>query len=252
MTKIPYDLITVLGPTASGKTRVATRLADRLHTEIISADSRQVYIGMDIGTGKDLADYRIEDRQVPYHLIDIVPAGTRYNLYQYQQDFHKAYHSIEQKQCTPVLCGGTGLYIEAVLSGYQLRSRTQSERPLRSLNIGMELSREMRRERITRRLYERLDEGMLDEVRGLLAQGVSPQALIHYGLEYKYLTLHLLGELSYDDMVKQLEIAIHQFGKRQMTWFRGMQQRRGFDIHWIDATLDDEEKIRLVFDLLSS
>ena len=298
-------LITILGPTASGKTPLAAALARRVNGEIISADSRQVYRRMDIGTGKDLADYG----DVPYHLIDICEPGTKYNLFQYQQDFFDAYEDITARGCQPILCGGTGLYIEAVLKGYKLSPVPQNPElreqlegksleeltqllrelkakngsvmhnttdvdscqrairaieietynqehpmPLRelpaidSLIVGVSIDRELRREKITRRLKTRLDEGMVDEIRGLLASGIPADDLIYYGLEYKYLTEYVIGRLSYDEMFRQLEIAIHQFAKRQMTWFRGME-RRGFTIHWLDATLPMEEKVEAILNL---
>lgn len=296
-----YDLIAILGPTASGKTPFAAALASELNTEIISADSRQIYRGMDLGTGKDLADYTVNGRQIPYHLIDIADPGYKYNVFEYQRDFLKAYETIKQKGCLPVLCGGTGMYLESVLKGYklmpvpentELRTRladksldeltailsqyktlhnstdvdtvkrairaieieeyyaanpvAEREFPqLNSLIIGVDIDRELRREKITRRLKQRLEEGMVDEVRQLLAQGIPAGDLIYYGLEYKYLTLYAIGELNYDEMFSQLEIAIHQFAKRQMTWFRGME-RRGFTIHWMDARWPMEEKIAFV------
>ena len=306
-------MITILGPTASGKTPLAAALAQRIDGEIISADSRQVYRRMDIGTGKDLADYTIavdgSPVNIPYHLIDICEPGTKYNLFQYQQDFFDAYNNIIGKGKTPILCGGTGLYIEAVLKGYQLspvpqnpelRARLEGKSleeltemlrelkqqngsvmhnttdvdtaqrairaieiemeqqnypltshlsPLSSLIIGVNIDRDLRREKITRRLKARLDEGMVDEVRGLLAEGIPAEDLIYYGLEYKYLTEYIIGKLTYDEMFRQLEIAIHQFAKRQMTWFRGME-RRGFTIHWIDATLPMEEKVEQILQLI--
>lgn len=300
-----YDLITILGPTASGKTAFATSLAAQLGSEIISADSRQLYRGMDLGTGKDLSDYIVDGRQISYHLIDIVDAGYKYNVFEYQQDFLKAYQAIKAKGITPILCGGTGMYLESVLKGYKLlpvpENKTLREDlagksleeltailqtyktlhnttdvdtakrairaieieeyykhtpvderafpQLNSLIIGIDIDRELRRKKITQRLKQRLDEGMIDEVRTLLAQGIAPDDLIYYGLEYKYLTLHVTGELTYQEMFSQLEIAIHQFAKRQMTWFRGME-RRGFNIHWLDATLSTEEKIEKVLKLL--
>lgn len=296
-----YDLIAILGPTASGKTPFATALAAELNTEIISADSRQIYRGMDLGTGKDLADYTIGGRNIPYHLIDIADPGYKYNVFEYQRDFLSAYEAIKQKGCLPVLCGGTGMYLEAVLKGYrllpvpenpELRARlegkslaelteilkqyktlhnstdvdtakrtiraieieeyylqtdvAQREFPkLNSLIIGVDIDRELRREKITRRLRQRLDEGMVDEVRRLLAGGIKADDLIYYGLEYKYLTLYAIGKMSYDEMFAGLQTAIHQFAKRQMTWFRGME-RRGFTIHWVNATLPTEEKIKFV------
>ena len=296
-----YDLITILGPTASGKTSLATALADKLNAEIISADSRQVYCGMDIGTGKDLADYTINGKHIPYHLIDIVKPGYKYNVFEYQRDFLSAYNDIHQRGKLPILCGGTGLYIESVLKGYRLlpvpenpelrtrlsgmtleeltallrtyktlhnttdvdtpkrairaieiekyyRTAPVSERSfprLESLIVGVSIDRDLRREKITRRLRQRLDEGMVDEVRQLLDKGLTPDDLIYYGLEYKYITLHVIGQLSFDDMFTRLETAIHQFAKRQMTWFRGME-RRGFVIHWVDASLPMEEKIAFI------
>ena len=296
-----YDLIAILGPTASGKTPFAAALAAELNTEIISADSRQIYRSMDIGTGKDLADYIVNGKQVPYHLIDIADPGYKYNVFEYQRDFLNAYESIKQKGSLPVVCGGTGMYLESVLKGYkllpvpenpELRNRLANKSldeltevlatykslhnttdvdtvkrairaieieeyyahtpvdersfpQLNSLIIGVDIDRELRREKITRRLRQRLDEGMVDEVRRLIAQGIHPDDLIYYGLEYKYLTLYVIGQLTYDEMFSQLEIAIHQFAKRQMTWFRGME-RRGFTIHWMNAELPMEEKIAFV------
>ena len=302
-----YDLITILGPTASGKTPLATALADRLDTEIISGDSRQVYRRMDLGTGKDLADYTIEGRSIPYHLIDIVEPGYKYNVFEYQRDFLKAYESIVDKGKLPILCGGTGMYLESVLKGYrllpvpenpELRASLEGkslqeltlilegykklhnstdvdtakrairaieieeyykQQPpeyrefpaLKSLIVGVDIDRELRREKITRRLKQRLDEGMVEEVRGLLAEGISAENLIYYGLEYKFLTQYAIGELTYEEMFHQLETAIHQFAKRQMTWFRGME-RRGFVIHWLDATLSMEEKVERIINLINT
>ena len=298
-------MITILGPTASGKTPVAARLAAEIGGEIISADSRQVYRRMDIGTGKDLEDYG----SVPYHLIDICEPGTKYNLFEYQQDFYDVYQQIRSRGAVPILCGGTGLYIEAVLKGYHLspvpqnqtlrdslegksldelsqmltdlKSKTGSNMhnttdvdscqrairaieietynlehptprrelpPVDSIIIGIDIDRELRREKITRRLKTRLDHGMVEEVRALLDEGIPAEDLIYYGLEYKFLTEYLTGQLSYDEMFQRLEIAIHQFAKRQMTWFRGME-RRGFKIHWISATLPMEEKIAQILSL---
>ncbi len=302
-----YDLITILGPTASGKTPLAAALASRLDSEIISADSRQVYRGMDLGTGKDLADYTVAGKTIPYHLIDIVDPGYKYNVFEYQRDFLQSYQSVRERGKLPILCGGTGLYLEAVLKGYrlipvpenpELRNRLSDKsldeltrilssykklhnstdvdtvkRAIRaieieeyyltqdveersfptinSLIIGVDIDRELRREKITRRLKQRLDEGMVDEVRQLIAGGVSPDDLIYYGLEYKYLTLYAIGELTFEEMFHQLEIAIHQFAKRQMTWFRGME-RRGFTIHWIDASLPMEQKVDSILNLLNT
>ena len=300
-----YELITIIGPTASGKTAFAAALAARLDTEIISGDSRQVYRSMDIGTGKDLADYMVDGKQIPYHLIDICNPGDKYNVFEYQHDFHKAFEEIRKKGKLPILCGGTGMYIESVLRGFKLldvpqnpalreslkgKSLAELEQilasykvlhnktdvdstqrairaieieefykteapdkreyaPINSLIIGVDIDRELRREKISRRLRARLDEGMVDEVRAILATGVKPDDLIYYGLEYKFLTLYIIGQLTYDEMVSQLEIAIHQFAKRQMTWFRGME-RRGLHIHWLDATLPTDEKINNVLALI--
>jgi len=307
-----YELITVLGPTASGKTSFAAALAKQLDTEIISADSRQVYRRMDIGTGKDLDDFLIDGVSIPYHLIDICEPGTKYNLFQYQHDFYRIYRQLTAKGKIPVLCGGTGLYIESVLKGYQLwdvppnpslreslkdKSLAELETilasfrklhnqtdvdsaqrairaieievftqenasksisssiplhaPLHSLLIGIHIDREQRRQKISDRLHQRLAHGMVDEVRRLLDSGIPPQDLIYYGLEYKFLTMYILGEITYNEMVTKLEIAIHQFAKRQMTWFRGME-RRGFTIHWIDASLPTADKTKQVITLLNS
>ena len=300
------DLIAILGPTASGKTTLAAALAAELDTEIISADSRQVYRRMDLGTGKDLDDYVVDGRRVPYHLIDIAEPGTKYNLFEYQRDFRQAYDGIRARGRLPIVCGGTGLYLEAVLRGYRLlpvpenpalraaladktldeltellksyktlhnttdvdtpkrairaieieeyyRHAPVEERPfpqLHSLIVGISIGRDERRSRISQRLRQRLDEGMVDEVRRLLDEGIAPEDLTYYGLEYKFLTLYATGRLAYDEMVRGLETAIHQFAKRQMTWFRGME-RRGFTIHWIDATLPTAEKVAIVRQLLA-
>ena len=303
-------MVTILGPTASGKTTFATRLAHTIGGEIISADSRQVYRNMDIGTGKDLADYVVDGKKIPYHLIDIAEAGTKYNLYQYQHDFHVAYQDIVSRDERPILCGGTGLYLEAVLKGYELspvpqnaelrerlegkslteltqmlsdlKAQTGSvmhnttdvdscQRAIRaieietyniehatalrtmpaidSLIIGVNIEREERRRKITARLKQRLDEGMVEEVRGLLNSGIAADDLIYYGLEYKFITEYIIGKLTYEEMFRQLEIAIHQFAKRQMTWFRGME-RRGTTIHWVDASLPMSEKLKEVLQLM--
>ena len=304
------QLITILGPTACGKTSLAVALAHRLGGEIISADSRQVYRGMDLGTGKDLADYEIDGQLVPYHLIDIANPGEKYNVYRYQHDFLTAYDDIVRRGRLPVLCGGTGLYLESVLRGYRLCPVPQnpalrkslenksleelvnvlldykrktggkmhnttdvdtaqrairaieieeyySEHPIldadfptiSSLVVGLDINRDLRRARISQRLRQRLDDGMVEEVRRLIDSGVAPEDLIYYGLEYKYLTLYVIRQLSYEEMVRQLEIAIHQFAKRQMTWFRGME-RRGVSIHWIDATLPMEDKLGEILHLM--
>ncbi len=240
-------ILTILGPTACGKTTFAAQLAARMDAEIISADSRQVYRRMDIGTGKDLADYMVDGKQIPYHLIDIAEPGSRYSVYQFQHDFHEAYSDIMARRKTPILCGGTGLYIESVICGYEFDGRVLPS--MNSLNIGLQISREERRRKISVRLRSRLEEGMIDEVRGLLDSGVSADALIRYGLEYKYVTLYILGRLDYEEMVRLLEIAIHQFAKRQMTWFRGMQERRHIPIHWISCDLPISERISIVEEL---
>ena len=227
------DLVCVLGPTASGKTRYAVSLARRLGAEIISADSRQVYRGMDIGTGKDLSEYG----EVPYHLIDIQPAGAKYNVYEYQKDFVKAYQDIRSRGRVPLLCGGTGLYIEAATCGYDFDKRYPTVDPAlfphNTFYIGTLVDRATRNARIDARLDARLAEGLVDEVRGLLDSGVPAETLIYYGLEYKFVTQHVLGILSYDEMRTLLANAIHQFAKRQMTWFRGME-RDGIVIHWTE------------------
>lgn len=253
------EMICVLGPTASGKTRYAVSLARQLNAmieasspcdapsgkgaaasssasrcEIISADSRQVYKGMDIGTGKDLCEYG----EIPYHLIDIVPAGAKYNVYQYQQDFARVYQDIRGRSCVPILCGGTGLYIEAAACGYDFHKETPTVDPAllptKTFFIGTLVDRDTRNARIDARLKARLEEGMVDEIRNLLDSGISAEDLIFYGLEYKFVTQHVLGELSADEMYTLLSNAIHQFAKRQMTWFRGME-RDGITIHWTEV-----------------
>ena len=318
-------MITILGPTASGKTSLAAALAAQIDTldasiwggstkgaEIISADSRQVYRGMDIGTGKDLEDYTVEGKLIPYHLIDICDAGTKYNLFQYQQDFYDAYLDITHRGVLPILCGGTGLYIESVLKGYHLspvpqnpalrsslegksleeltdmlvdlkakngshmHNRTDvdtAQRAIRaieietynlehpmlerelpavdSLVIGVSIDRDARRDKITRRLKQRLENGMVEEIKGLLDRGIPAENLLYYGLEYKFVTEYVIGKTSYEEMLRGLEIAIHQFAKRQMTWFRGME-RRGFTIHWIDALQPMEQKVEQVLELMKS
>ncbi len=233
------DLIVVLGPTASGKTRYAVSLAERLGGEILSADSRQVYRGMDIGTGKDLAEYG----SIPYHLIDIAEPGTQYNVWQFQQDFLRAYADIRARGAVPVLCGGTGMYINAVTRGYDFSEKTPLSAareaiprdgfPQKPFFIGTLVDRDTRNARIDARLDARLQEGMVEEIRGLLERGVPAEVLISYGLEYKFVTLYLQGKLSYGEMRTQLATAIHQFAKRQMTWFRGME-RSGALIHWVE------------------
>lgn len=241
------QLLTILGPTACGKTSFAAQLAYDMDGEIISADSRQVYRGMDIGTGKDLADYHVKDKDIPYHLIDIAEAGERYNVYEWQQGFLDAYEDITRRQKLPILCGGTGMYIESVIKAYEFDGRRFPE--FNSLIIGLDISRDLRREKITKRLHARLQEGMIEEIQGLLDRGVPAERLIRYGLEYKFVTLYLLGQLQYDEMVSLLEIAIHQFAKRQMTWFRGMEERRGIQIHWLSVEMSVEERINKVKEL---
>ena len=296
-----YDLISIIGPTACGKTAMAVAAARAMGGEILSADSRQVYRGMDIGTGKDISEYGEGDARVPYHLIDIVDAGEKYNLFEFQRDFLISYNDVVARGALPVLCGGSGLYVESVLRGYrlipvpenvELRERLekysleqltdilstyktlhnttdvdtkkrairaieieeyyvrmpQHEREfplLNSLIIGLDVEREVRRERISHRLDARLEEGLVDEVRLLLDKGVTAEQLVYYGLEYKFVTLFLMGAMSFDDMRKGLETAIHQFAKRQMTWFRGME-RRGLKINWIDASLPMDERVEII------
>ncbi|GHT01456.1 tRNA dimethylallyltransferase 2 [Bacteroidia bacterium] len=236
MLQTDTELITVLGPTASGKTAFAVKLALELDAEIISADSRQVYRGMTIGTGKDLGDYHVGDRKIPYHLIDICAAGEQYNVYRFQTDFHAAFADIKARGKKAILCGGSGLYIESVLRGYDFpdvpKTPEQTYPPVDSLILGIHIDRELRRQKISKRLDDRLKEGLIEEVQTLLASGLSPEDLMYYGLEYKFVTLHVIGQLTFQEMHDQLEIAIHQFAKRQMTWFRGME-RRGFTIQWI-------------------
>ncbi len=296
-----YDLITIVGPTASGKTTLAVNLALQLDGEVLSADSRQIYRGMDIGTGKDLSEYVVGGRAVPYHLIDIADAGVRYNVFEYQQAFFEAYHDVAQRGKQAVVCGGSGMYVEAVVEAYDLRPVPQNDelrahlegytleelteqlaqmkslhnntdvdtkkRAIRAIEIatyysshpdervsypklsniyfGVDIERELRRQKISQRLRDRLDAGMVDEVRALINGGVTVDDLIYYGLEYKFVGSYLAGRMSYDEMVQGLEIAIHQFAKRQMTWFRGME-RKGAIISWIDAMLPLEEKIGLI------
>ncbi len=299
-----YGLLVITGPTASGKTARAVDIARAVGGEIISADSRQIYRGMDIGTGKDLDEYG----DVPYHLIDICPAGYKYNLYEYIRDCRAAIDDIRSRGRFPVLCGGTGLYVEAILNGISLPEVPEDKELRRSLEgkslqeltailsdmktlhnttdvdtckrairaieiqtyyhqhpdaavsttphpmddaliVGVDIDRESRRRRITSRLQARLDAGMVQEVKALLDSGIAPDDLIYYGLEYKFITRHLIGELSLDEMTSGLEIAIHQFAKRQMTWFRGME-RRGHHIHWLPWNLPSEQFTQSVISLL--
>jgi tRNA dimethylallyltransferase len=300
-----YNLLVITGPTASGKTSLAVALADRFGGEVISADSRQVYRGMNLGTGKDYNDYIINGRSVPYHLIDIADPGYKYNVFEFQRDFIKVYHSLRERKVFPVVCGGSGMYVDSIISGYKmfevppdsglraklekksleelteiLRSyktlhnvtdidtkkrviraieiehynRFRSEKHARfpvfkSLIVGVNVPREVRRKRITDRLKLRLDSGMVDEVQNLIDSGISSEILVYYGLEYKFITLYLTGKLRYEEMVHDLETAIHQFAKRQMTWFRGME-RKGTLIHWIDGEMPMDEKVERVMKLL--
>ena len=242
-----YDLLTITGPTACGKTSFAARMAYELDGEIISADSRQVYRRMDIGTGKDLEDYEINGQHIPYYLIDIAEPGTTYSVYRFQHDFHETYNDIKSRGKLPILCGGTGLYIESVLRNYEFDGRKCQK--LNSLVVGLSIDRNLRREKISQRLDQRLEAGMVDEVRRLLDEGISSDRLIRYGLEYKYLTLYVLGEMTYEEMHDLLEIAIHQFAKRQMTWFRGME-KRGIHINWLDTSLPLNQRIQQVCEWL--
>lgn len=300
-----YDLLVVTGPTASGKTSLAAALALKLNGEVISADSRQIYRQMNLGTGKDYSDYLVEGRHIPYHLVDIADPGYKYSVFEYQQDFIKVLGDLRSRNIFPVVCGGSGMYIDSVVSGYKmievppdpefraslerkslaelavilssfkkLHNKTDidtEKRAIRAIEIerfigtvkqnlkdfpvikpliaGVLFSREKRRERISERLKRRLEEGMEDEVRQLLIQGVDPETLIYYGLEYKYITLYITGRISYDEMYCSLETAIHQFAKRQMTWFRGME-RKGIKIHWIDGEMPMNEKVEQVMELL--
>ncbi len=302
---IKYNMLTILGPTAGGKTSVATQMASILDGEVISADSRQVYRNMDLGTGKDLEDYIVEGNQIPFHIIDVVDPGYKYNVYEYQKDFVKAFDDITNRKKFPVLCGGSGMYLEAVLKGYKLINVPNNEKlrkelesksddelikllgsfkelhnksdidtrkrmvraleielyyenhpeidhyfpKINSLIIGVKYDRDSRRKRITQRLKQRLENGMIDEVKKILDDGVSAEDLIYYGLEYKFLTQHIIGELSYDEMFRGLETAIHQFAKRQMTWFRGME-RKGFKIYWLDGYAPMNEKKDRILNLL--
>jgi tRNA dimethylallyltransferase len=303
-----FNLITILGPTASGKTAVAAKIASVLDGEVISADSRQVYRGMDLGTGKDYSDYIVDGQNIPYHLIDIVDAGYEYNVYEYQKDFLRVYAEITDREKLPVMCGGSGLYLEAILKNYKLiqvpvneklreemddkllwelteilrsyknylhnQTDTESSKrairaieieeyylahpeidtgmpDIRSLVVGVKFDRLSRRKRITSRLKQRLNERMLDEVQRLLDSGLTPEQLTYYGLEYKYMTLHLTGKITYQEMFDGLNVAIHQFAKRQMTWFRRME-KQGIDIHWLDGYMPLDEKIDRILEWYSS
>ncbi len=243
-------MLTILGPTATGKTKLAAHLASELNGEVISADSRQVYREMNIGTGKDYHDYIAGTEKIPVHLIDIVEPGFQYNCYQYQQDFLSAYNNVTERNKLPVLCGGTGLYIEAVLSGYSFNGHLDIKEnttipKIKTQIFGIHYDREIIRQRITGRLKERLENGMIEEVKKLLEKGISPEKLISYGLEYKFITLYILGEINKEEMLQKLNTAIHRFAKRQMTWFRKMQ-RDGFQINWIDGELPLEKKIEKI------
>lgn len=245
-------IITILGPTATGKTHVAVRLTAELGGEIVSADSRQVYRRMDIGTGKDIREYEYNGAPVPYHLIDIVEPGVKYNVFQYQQAAFRAIQDIQQRDKQVVLCGGSGMYIEAVLQGYRFKFQDEGQifsDPVNSILFGLRGDRDLIRTRITQRLEARLQEGMVEEIQSLLNEGVEAEKLIRYGLEYKFVTLYLLGEISYDEMFTQLNTAIHQFSKRQMTWFRRME-RLSFDIHWINIALSEDDKMQEIYKVL--
>jgi len=307
MTGSKFDMVTILGPTASGKTELAVNLAYTIKGEVISADSRQIYRNMDLGTGKDLEEYRIKGTHIPYHLIDIAEAGYQYNVFEYQRDFLKVYQELKGKGLFPVMCGGSGMYLEAILKGYRLiqvpinegrRSELQllplnslkeilnsyksihntsdienSKRAIRaieieefclahpetdlsfpkinSLIVGIRIEREVRRRKITARLHQRLSKGMINEVEKLLDRGIKPDDLTYYGLEYKYITNYLLGYLTYEQLVTDLNTAIHQFAKRQMTWFRKME-REGFKIHWLDGELPMDEKTAKILSWLKN
>ena len=300
-----HDILVITGPTATGKTRLAALVADRLGGEVISADSRQVYRGMDIGTGKDLSDYTVDGRKIPVHMVDIVDAGYRYNVYEYQRDFLKVFEDMSARDVFPVVCGGSGMYVDSIVSGYRLvqvpvnatlrallAGRSLEElteilsqykslhnttdvdtvkRAVRAIEIAdyygghpvddspfpvrnplvtaVFVDRETRRQRISDRLRSRLEEGMIEEVQWLLAGGIHPDDLIYYGLEYKYIALYLMNRLPREEMVQKLEVEIHRFAKRQMTWFRGME-RRGIAINWIDGQLLDNEKVEILLKLL--
>lgn len=303
--KSAYDLLVITGPTASGKTSLAVAVARELGSEIISADSRQVYRGMDIGTGKDYDDYLIDGVRIPCHLMDIAAPGYKYNVFEYQRDFLGIYKDLKSRNVFPVVCGGSGMYADSIISGYKMFEvpadsglRTKLEKKsmeelkeilstykdlhnttdidtkkrviraieiehfsrnkkvhtsgfpkINSLVVGVSVDREIRRKRISGRLLQRLESGMIDEVKRLVDKGIRHETLIYYGLEYKYVTLYLMGRISREEMIRDLEIAIHQFAKRQMTWFRGME-RRGIKINWIDSELPMEEKVGMVIDLL--
>ena len=307
MDNLMHDILVITGPTATGKTRLAAMVADRIGGEVISADSRQVYRGMDIGTGKDLSDYTVDGRRVPVHMVDIVDAGYRYNVFEYQRDFLKVFEGLSARGVFPVVCGGSGMYVDSIVSGYRL-VQVPVNAPLRALLAGRSLEelteilsqykslhnktdvdtvkravraieiadwyvhhpvdetpfpvknplvmavfvdRETRRKRISERLLTRLEEGMIEEVQRLLAGGILPDDLIYYGLEYKYITLYLMNRLTREEMIQKLEVEIHRFAKRQMTWFRGME-RRGISIHWIDGSMSEEDKVNSIISMLQN
>ncbi|MBN1388024.1 MAG: tRNA (adenosine(37)-N6)-dimethylallyltransferase MiaA [Bacteroidales bacterium] len=306
MTGCKYDIVVVTGPTASGKTSFAALLASAIGGEIISADSRQVYRRMNIGTGKDYADYIVSNKKIPFHLVDIVEPGYKYNVYEYQCDFLKVYRELKERNIMPVVCGGSGMYLDSIISGYKLikvplnKSLRESladkslaelaeilssyknlhnitdidtpKRAMRAIEIeeyylhegsdldefpeiiplvlGIKFDRDKRRERISKRLESRLNSGLVEEVKALMDSGISPDDLIYYGLEYKFITMYLLGKITYDEMKRKLETSIHQFAKRQMTWFRGME-RRGIKIHWIDGNLNNRQKLESALKLIN-
>lgn len=249
-------IITVTGPTATGKTHIAVRLAAELDGEIISADSRQLYRRMDIGTGKDLSEYVYKGREIPHYMIDVEDPGEEFNVFRYQQGAYQAMKTIAQHGKRIILCGGSGMYVEAVLRGYGFSSNHQNDelsataRTLPSVIIGLRGDRDLIRSRITARLQARLHEGLVEEIRQLIASGVSSRQLLRYGLEYKFVTRYLQGELDEQEMFENLNTAIHQFSKRQMTWFRRME-RQGFTIHWIDIALPEEEKMNSIYTILA-
>lgn len=301
-----FDLLVITGPTASGKTSLAVALANELGGEVISADSRQVYRGMDLGTGKDFNEYEINGKKIPHHLIDIVDPGYKYNVFEYQRDFFRVFAEMKERNSFPVVCGGSGMYADSIISGYKMyevppdtglraeltkksmaelkgilityknihnitdfdtrkrliraieiehfsknRKKAKGVYPrLEPLIVGINIDRETRRMRISERLKARMDAGMIDEVKGLIEKGVRSETLIYYGLEYKFITLYLLGRMTYDEMFSGLEIAIHQFSKRQMTWFRGME-KKGTKINWIDGMLPQQEKVNIVLEMLN-
>ena len=301
-----FYILVVTGPTASGKTALAAAIANRVGGEIISADSRQVYRGMNLGTGKDYEDYHVNGKDIPCHLIDIADPGYKYSVFEYQRDFKKVYYDLKKRKIFPVVCGGSGMYADSIITGYkmfevppdsglriELEKKSMEElreilatfkslhnttdidtkkRVIRAIEIehssrnlgshysefpkikslltGILFDRDTRRKRISERLKQRFDSGMIDEVKNLIDRGINIDTLIYYGLEYKFITLYLTGKISYQEMIRDLEIAIHQFAKRQMTWFRGME-KKGIKINWIDGKIPLEEKVEKVMELLS-